>query len=48
MGYVLGFALTFKCIFYYYNVISIFFMGIQYMIHDGGKKMDWKKLQQKL
>ncbi len=25
-----------------------FFIGTQYMIHDGEKNMDWKKLQQKL
>jgi hypothetical protein len=30
----MGFALTFKCIFYY-DFMSIFFMGIQHMIHDG-------------
>jgi hypothetical protein len=34
MEYSLGFALTFKCIFYY-DFISIFFIGIQYIIHDG-------------
>jgi len=44
MDYNLGFALTFKCIFCY-DFISIFFIGLQYMIHDGKKKMDWKKLQ---
>jgi hypothetical protein len=37
MDYNMGIALTFKCIFYY-DFISIFFIGIQYMIHDGGKK----------
>jgi hypothetical protein len=44
MDYNMGFALTFKCIFYY-DFISIFFIGTQYMIHDGKKNMDWKKLQ---
>jgi hypothetical protein len=47
MDYNLGFALTFKCI-SFYDSISIFFIGIQHMIHDGKKNMDWKKLQQKL
>jgi hypothetical protein len=46
MDYTLGFELAFKCIFYY-DFISIFFIGTQYMIHDG-KKMNWKKLEQKL
>jgi hypothetical protein len=45
MDYNLGSMLTFKCIFCY-DFISIIFIGIQYMIQDG-KKMDWKKLQQK-
>ncbi len=36
MDYKLGFKLAFKCIFY--DFISIFFIWIQYMIHDGGKK----------
>ncbi len=36
MDYNLGFALTFKCIFCY-DFISIFFIRIQYMIHDGKK-----------
>jgi hypothetical protein len=40
--YVLGFVLTFKCILYY-DFISIFFIGTQYMIHDGKINMDWKK-----
>jgi hypothetical protein len=31
-----------------YDFISIFFVGIQYMILDGKTNMDWKKLQQKL
>jgi hypothetical protein len=43
----LGFVLTFKFIFYY-GFISIFFIGTQYMIHDGKTNMNWKKLQQKL
>jgi len=30
----MGFALKFKCIFCY-DFISIFFIGTQYMIHDG-------------
>jgi hypothetical protein len=46
MDYNLGFELTFKC-FFYYGFISIFFIGIQYMIHDG-KENELKKLQQKL
>jgi hypothetical protein len=46
MDYNLGFALTFKCIFYY-DFILIFFIRTQYMIHDEEEKMDWKKLQQK-
>jgi hypothetical protein len=46
MDYVMGFALTFKCIFCY-DFISIFFIKIQYMIHDGKKKMDWKKITTK-
>jgi hypothetical protein len=33
----MGIALTFKCIFYY-DFISIFFIGTQYMIHDAEKK----------
>ncbi len=37
MDYHLGFVLTFKCIFCY-DLISIFLIGIQYVIHDGGKK----------
>jgi hypothetical protein len=41
MDYNLGFALTFKCIFYY-DFISIFFIGTQYMIHDKGKKYGLK------
>jgi hypothetical protein len=44
MDYNMGIALTFKYIFYY-DFISIFFIGTQYMIHDGKKNMDWKKLQ---
>jgi hypothetical protein len=36
MDYNLGFALTFKCIFGY-DFISIFFIGNQYMIHNGKK-----------
>jgi hypothetical protein len=43
MDYVLGFTLTFKCIFSY-DFILIFFIETQYMIHDGKKNMDWKKL----
>jgi predicted porin len=40
MDYNLGFALTFKCKFYY-DFISIFVIGIQYMIHDA--KYELKK-----
>jgi hypothetical protein len=47
MDYNLGFALTFKCIFYY-DFISIFFIGTQYTAHDGKTIMNWKKLQQKI
>jgi hypothetical protein len=43
MDYNLGFALTFKCIFYY-DFISIFFIGTQYMIHDAKKKIGLKKV----
>jgi hypothetical protein len=39
MDYNLGSALTFKCTFYY-DFMSIFFTGTQYMIHDG-KKKNW-------
>jgi hypothetical protein len=42
MDYNMGFALTFKCIFHY-DFISIFFIKIQYMIHDG-KKDGLKKI----
>jgi len=37
MDYILDFALTFKCIFCY-DFILIFFIGTQYIIHDGKKK----------
>jgi hypothetical protein len=47
MDYNLGSELAFKCILKY-DFISIFFIGIQYMIHDGKSNMNWKKLQQKL
>jgi hypothetical protein len=43
MDYNLGYALVFKCIFCY-DFISIFFIGTQYMIHDGKKEMDLKKI----
>ncbi len=50
MDYILGFTLTFKCIFYY-DFISIFFIGIQYIIHDrkkyGLKKITTKSLTNK-
>jgi hypothetical protein len=36
MDYNLGSTLPFKCIFCY-DFISIFFVGTQYMIHDGKK-----------
>jgi hypothetical protein len=42
----MGYALTFKCIFYY-DFISMFFIRTQYMIHDGGKNMDSKKITTK-
>ncbi len=41
MDYNLGSALTFKYIFCY-DFISIFFIGTQYMVHDG-KKYELKK-----
>jgi hypothetical protein len=47
MDYGLGYALAFNCIFWY-DFISIFFIGTHYMIVDGKENMDWKKLQQKL
>jgi hypothetical protein len=37
MDYNLGSMLTFKCIFCY-DFISIIFIGIQYVIHDGKNK----------
>jgi hypothetical protein len=46
MNYNLVSALAFKCIFCY-DFISILFINTQYMIDDGKKYMDWKKLQQK-
>jgi hypothetical protein len=36
MDYNMGFALTFKCIFCY-DIISIIFIGTQYMVHDRKK-----------
>ncbi len=45
MDYILGFALTFKCIFYY-DFISIFFIWTQYMIQMG-KKYGLKKFTTK-
>jgi hypothetical protein len=42
MDFNLGFALAFKCIFCY-DFTSIFFIGTQYMIHDG-KKNELKKI----
>jgi hypothetical protein len=39
----IGFTLVFKCILYY-DFISIFYIGIQYTIHDEKKN----ELQQKL
>jgi hypothetical protein len=51
MDYNLDHALKFKCIFYY-NFISIFFIGFHYMIHDGKKiwieKYYNKKFNQKI
>jgi hypothetical protein len=44
MDYNMDFVLTLKCIFCY-DFFSIFVIGTQYMIHDGTKKMGWKKLQ---
>jgi nitrate reductase gamma subunit len=40
----LGSTLAFKCIFCY-DFISIFFIGTQYMIHDGKKKWIEKNYQ---
>jgi len=45
MDYNLGSALTFKYIFCY-DFISIFFIGTQYMVHDG-KKYELKKITTK-
>jgi hypothetical protein len=45
MDYNIGSTLTFKCIFCYDKFISIFFLGSQYMVHDGKNNMNWKKLQ---
>ncbi len=42
MDYSLGSTLVFKCTFYY-DFISIFFIGIQYMVHDRKTNMDLKK-----
>jgi hypothetical protein len=42
MDYNLGFVLAFNT-FFYYNFISIFFIRVQYMIHDGKKKKKMKK-----
>jgi hypothetical protein len=36
MDYILGFGLTFKCIFHY-DFISMFIIGTQHMIYDGKK-----------
>jgi hypothetical protein len=47
MEYVLGFALTFKCVFCY-DFISIFFYKDSIYDTWWKKKMDWKKLQQEL
>jgi hypothetical protein len=47
MDYNIGFALTFKCIFCY-DFISIFFIGTQYMIHDGKKNGLKKNLTKNL
>jgi hypothetical protein len=47
MDYNLSSTLVFKSIFHY-DFISVFFIGIQYMIHDGKKNMNWKTLQQKI
>jgi hypothetical protein len=43
MDYNMGFALAFKSIFYY-DFISIFFIGTQYMIHDGKNIYELKKI----
>jgi len=43
MDYVMGYALTFKCIFCY----DFIFIGTQYMIHDGKNIYGLKKLQKK-
>jgi hypothetical protein len=45
MDYNMGSTLTFKCIFYY-DFISIFFLRIQYIVHDG-KKYELKKITTK-
>jgi hypothetical protein len=45
MDYNMGSTLAFKCIFCY-DFISIFFIGTQYMIHDG-KKNELKNIATK-
>jgi hypothetical protein len=45
MDYNMGSTLTFKYIFYY-DFISIFFLRIQYIVHDG-KKYELKKITTK-
>jgi hypothetical protein len=47
MAYNLNSTLVFKCIFCY-DFILVFFIGTQYMTHDGKKYMNWKTLQQKI
>jgi len=47
MDYIMGFALTFKCIFCY-DFISIYFYNNSIYDTWWEKKMDWKNLQQKL
>jgi hypothetical protein len=44
MDYNLGSTLTFKCIFCY-DFILTFFIGTQYIIHDGKKKNGLKKIR---
>jgi hypothetical protein len=41
MEYDMGSTLCIFC----YDFISIFFIGTQYMKHDGKIHMNWKKLQ---
>jgi len=47
MDYNMSSTLIFKSILCY-DFISMVFIGIQYMIHDGKTNMNWKTSQQKI